>query len=174
MVIREAVFGDAAQIIDHSKKVFKEGRNLLTTPEEYTITLEEEVEWLKNNKEKNQLVLVAENASEIVGMLNVTRGSRKRVSHICFLGISIQSAYCNNGLGSEMLLKMLEWAKKDKHIEKVSLEVFSHNERAIHVYKKLGFKVEGLKEKHVKFEDGTYSDELLMAQFVKKSRIELD
>ncbi|WP_404432072.1 GNAT family N-acetyltransferase [Sutcliffiella horikoshii] len=166
MIIRVARIEDAEALLKHAKKVYGEGRNLLTAPEEFKVTVEQEVEWLKDNMEKGHLTLVAEQDSKIVGMLNATKGSRKRVKHICMFGISIQEEHCNNGLGSKMIHRLLEWAKKDKDIEKVCLEVFTHNERAIHVYEKLGFKVEGRKERHVKFEDGTYSDELIMGQFV--------
>jgi len=166
MIIREARIEDAEALLKHAVKVYGEGRNLLTAPEEFNVTLEQEVQWLKDNMEKGHLTLVAEQGSTIVGMLNATKGTRKRVKHICMFGISIQDDYCNNGLGSKMIQRLLEWAKEDKDIEKVCLEVFAHNERAIHVYEKLGFRVEGRKERHVKFEDGTYSDELLMGQFV--------
>ncbi|WP_404449244.1 GNAT family N-acetyltransferase [Sutcliffiella horikoshii] len=166
MIIREARIEDAQALLKHAKKVYGEGRNLLTAPEEFKVTLEQEVQWLQDNMDKGHLILVAEQDSTIVGMLNATKGSRKRVNHICMFGISIQDEFCNNGLGSKMIHRMLDWAKEDEDIEKVCLEVFAHNERAIHVYEKLGFKVEGRKERHVKFEDGTYSDELIMGQFV--------
>ncbi|MGD7052665.1 GNAT family N-acetyltransferase [Sutcliffiella horikoshii] len=167
MIIREARIEDAEALLKHAKKVYREGRNLLTSPEEFNVTVEQEVQWLKGNMEKGHLTLVAEQgSSNIVGMLNATKGSRKRVKHICMFGISIQEEYCNNGLGSKMIQKLFDWAKGDKDIEKVCLEVFAHNERAIHVYEKLGFKVEGRKERHVKFEDGTYSDELIMGKFI--------
>lgn len=166
MIIREARIEDAEALLKHAVKVYGEGRNLLTAPEEFNVTFEQEVQWLKDNMEKGHLTLVAEQESTIVGMLNATKGTRKRVKHICMFGISIQHDYCNNGLGSKMIQRLIEWAKEDKDIEKVCLEVFAHNERAIHVYEKLGFRVEGRKERHVKFEDGTYSDELLMGQFV--------
>ncbi|WP_251428512.1 GNAT family N-acetyltransferase [Sutcliffiella horikoshii] len=167
MNIREARIEDAEALLIHAIKVYGEGRNLLTVPEEFNVTIEQEVQWLQDNEEKGHLTLVAEQGSNIVGMLNATRGSRKRVKHICMFGISIQEKYCNNGLGSQMINRLLEWAKADEEIEKVCLEVFAHNDRAIHVYEKLGFKVEGRKEKHVKFEDGIYSDELIMGLFVK-------
>ncbi len=167
MIIREARIEDAELLLKHAKKVYREGRNLLTAPEEFTVTIKQEEEWLLENIEKGHLTLVAEQDSQIIGMLNATRGSRIRVKHICMFGISIQEEYCNNGLGRKMIIRLLDWAKADHQIEKVCLEVFAHNERAIHVYEKLGFKVEGRKEKHVKFEDGTYSDELIMGLFVK-------
>ncbi|WP_339149610.1 MULTISPECIES: GNAT family protein [unclassified Sutcliffiella] len=167
MKIREARIEDAEALLTHARKVYGEGRNLLTAPEEFNVTIEQEVQWLQESMDKGHLTLIAEEGSKIVGMLNATKGSRKRVRHICMFGISIQEEYCNNGLGSKMIFQLLDWAKRDSHIEKVCLEVFAHNERAIHVYEKLGFSIEGRKERHVKFEDGTYSDELLMGQFVK-------
>lgn len=167
MIIREAKIEDAEALLKHARKVYGEGRNLLTAPEEFKVTLEQEVQWLQDNKDKGHLTLVAEQDSKVVGMLNATRGSRKRVKHICMFGISIQEEYSNNGTGSKMIQRLIDWAKADKEIEKVCLEVFADNERAIHVYEKLGFVVEGRKEKHVKFEDGTYSDELIMGLFVK-------
>lgn len=166
MIIREARIEDAEALLKHAEKVYGEGRNLLTTPEEFKVSLDQEIDWIKDNMKKGHLTLVAEQESTIVGMLNATKGSRKRVKHICMFGISIQEDFCNHGLGSKMIQRLLDWAKEDKDIEKVCLEVFAHNERAIHVYEKLGFKVEGRKERHVKFEDGTYSDELIMGQFI--------
>lgn len=168
IIVREVLEDDAAKIIEHCRIAFSESRNLLTSPEEYTITLEEEIRWIEENKANNNLILVAEQEQNIVGMLNARRGSRKRVQHICHFGISIQEAHCNNGLGGRMIQMLLDWAKQDAQIEKVSLEVFSHNERGIHLYKKLGFVIEGKKEKHAKFEDGTYTDEYVMGQFVKE------
>lgn len=41
---------------------------------------------------------------------------------------------------------MIEWARGTGIIRRMELEVFTHNERAIHVYEKLGFLVEGTKE----------------------------
>ncbi|WP_223700718.1 GNAT family N-acetyltransferase [Sutcliffiella deserti] len=167
IIIREALTEDAPLIIKHSKIAFSESNNLLSTPEEFTITVEDEIHWLNENKSKNNLVLVAVKGHNVIGMLNAQRGSRKRVQHICHFGISIQESYCNRGIGKRMIEILLNWAKEDSSIEKVSLEVFSHNERAIHLYQKLGFNIEGKKEKHIKFEDGSYSDEYIMGNFVK-------
>lgn len=169
IIVREATKYDASSMIEHSRIAYSESRNLLTTPEEFTITVEEELRWLADMKAKNNLVLVAEQNNRIIGMLSAQRGSRKRVQHNCQFGISIQEAYCNNGLGTRMITMLLDWAAMDPIIEKVTLEVFSHNDRGIHVYEKLGFKVEGRKEKHAKFEDGTYADEYVMGRFVKGS-----
>ena len=148
------------------KIVLSEGKNLLMSPKEFHMTMQDEEDWITRNIEKNNFTIVAETKGEIIGMLNANRGTKVRVEHLCSFGISIQERYCNQGLGSKMITRLLDWAKQDEKIEKVYLEVFAENERAIHVYEKLGFKKEGVKEKHIKFEDGTYADEYIMGQFI--------
>ncbi|HEY3341065.1 MAG TPA: GNAT family protein, partial [Anaerolineae bacterium] len=61
----------------------------------------------------------------------------------------------------------LEWARTNSLIEKVTLAVFSTNTRAISVYEKMGFLVEGRCPRDMKI-NGEYVDSVLMYQFVKK------
>jgi len=50
--------------------------------------------------------------------------------------------------------------------EKVCLGVFSTNEWAVALYKKMGFIEEGRKFKEFKLDNGDYVDDILMYQFV--------
>ena len=52
-------------------------------------------------------------------------------------------------------------SKKLNNKEKLVLSCFSTNERAIHLYKKFGFKVIGIRKKQF-YMDSTYYDEILM------------
>ena len=47
---------------------------------------------------------------------------------------------------------------KECGIEQVELEVVADNERAIALYKKLGFEVYGTMPRNMKYRDGTYAD----------------
>ncbi|WP_250159645.1 GNAT family N-acetyltransferase [Bacillus toyonensis] len=49
------------------------------------------------------------------------------------------------GIGSKLLSHFIEWAKEQEGLEKICMDVFSNNERAINLYKRLGFKEEGRK-----------------------------
>jgi RimJ/RimL family protein N-acetyltransferase len=80
--------------------------------------------------------------------------------------MSIQEQFTNIGIGSSLIKKLLEWAKKDSGIEKISLEVFSNNKRAIHLYTKLGFAEEGRRKKQVKLGPNEYIDDILMSKFI--------
>ncbi|QQZ08248.1 GNAT family N-acetyltransferase [Heyndrickxia vini] len=165
--IREINREDAETLLHHTQLVFTQSSFLLTTPEEFRLNVEQQREWIIQQSSLGNLLLGCEVNGRIVGFLNASRSQRKRVSHNCMFGISIQKEYWNKGIGRKMLQYMIEWAENHPIIENVSLEVFAHNERAIHLYKSFGFSEVGRKKKHIKFEDGTYVDEILMSRFVK-------
>ncbi|MBA4602651.1 GNAT family N-acetyltransferase [Thermoactinomyces mirandus] len=166
VTIRKAVENDAEQIIQHTKKVLKENPDVFaTTLEEYNMSVKEEKKWIKLVK-KQGLLIVAEVNGTIIGMLDFELSPRKKFCHQGSFGMSIQEAFTNKGIGGLLIKTLLAWAEKDNRVEKVSLEVFSNNRRAIHVYKKYGFTEEGIRKKHVKSGPGEYLDVILMSRFV--------
>ena len=70
------------------------------------------------------------------------------------------------GIGTALVDAMVSWAISNPRIDKITLDVLASNEGAIHVYSKFGFVEEGRKLKAIKFEDGTYTDDVQMARFV--------
>jgi len=56
-------------------------------------------------------------------------------------GIVVHDNYQNQGLGTELTKDIIKSAKS-MGLKKIHLNVFTNNERAIHVYKKCGFKIE--------------------------------
>ncbi|MGD6895972.1 N-acetyltransferase family protein [Bacillus infantis] len=167
VTVRRARQEDAEKLLLHTRQILHESENMLTVPEEFQATVEEERQWIIDHGRPGNLLLTAWSGEELAGVLNFTRKTRKKVSHIGMFGISIKEKYCNQGIGKQLIGTCLEWAKEEPGIEKVCLEVFSHNERGIHLYKKMGFQEEGRRIRHVKNFDGSYSDELLMFVFVK-------
>jgi RimJ/RimL family protein N-acetyltransferase len=165
--IRPARKEDALQLIEHTKIVLNESTYMLTSPEEFNTSMEDEEKWIEEHSKPGNIIIVAEKDGKIVGNLNFKTSKRKRLSHLGYFGISIQESYCNKGIGSILMSYLLDWAQEEPGLEKVCLEVFSHNHRAIHLYKKFGFQEEGRKVKFVKFSDTHYEDEIIMYKFVK-------
>jgi RimJ/RimL family protein N-acetyltransferase len=111
----------------------------------------------------NDLIIVAEVNGHIVGhgRAFTTPGT---CAHVVDLGMALIAEFRDQGIGSRMIAHMLDWARQ-KGLRKVTLGVFATNERAIHVYEKFGFTVEGmLKEQH-RIGD-RYVDEILMAKLL--------
>ncbi|WP_328043105.1 GNAT family N-acetyltransferase [Neobacillus mesonae] len=69
-------------------------------------------------------------------------------------------------MGKLLIKELLNWAEHNPLIEKVSLGVLSTNQRAIELYKSMGFVEEGRKIKEVKFSDDLYVDDILMYKLV--------
>ena len=166
LIIRNATVRDATEIIEHTIKVLKENSTVLgTTLDEFAITTEQEEDWIKLHNQQG-ILLVTEINKNIIGILSFRLSLRQKYKHQGTFGMSIQQSYTNKGIGSSLLIRLLEWAKGDNRVEKISLEVFSNNKRAIHLYTKHGFSEEGRRKRHVKLGPNEYVDEILMCKFV--------
>ena len=82
------------------------------------------------------------------------------------LAILVVEGHRGRGVGEALMRHAIDWAKREKGVEKIHLAVFSTNRRAMGLYSKMGFKVEGvLKRQYVI--NGAYADEVVMCLFVK-------
>lgn len=110
---------------------------------------------------------IAEEDGRIVGWCDVTRGNAAvGMAHVGRLGMGVLIGYRGRKIGRRLIQATMGKAR-ELGLEKVELEVFSSNERAIALYRNLGFQEEGRK-KRGRFVDGIYDDILLMALELKK------
>ncbi len=168
VIIRAAKPEDASAILEHARAIFAEGEFVLSTPEDFRMTEELETAWLQANlDDPGKLVIVAVYEGRIIGMLNFQSEERKRVRHHGELGMSVNIGWRSLGVGRALLLALLAWAEQHPVLEKVCLQVFATNARAIALYRSLGFQEEGRQVRDVKMESGAYVDVLLMGRFVK-------
>ena len=168
MVLRSATPADAPQLLEHVYAIFEEGEFVLSTLEDFHMTEEHEASWLQTNlNDPCKVVIVAENESQIIGMLNFHNGERKRIAHQGEFGISVNRVWRDQGIGRALLSALILWAQQQPTIEKVCLEVFATNTRAIALYQALGFQEEGRLVKQIKLGPGMYVDTIRMGKFVK-------
>lgn len=73
------------------------------------------------------------------------------------------------GYGSEAIKLMLEYGFGVLHLHRIELNVYSYNERAKHVYAKLGFKEEGI-QRDVLYYDHAYHDSIMMSMLEEEYR----
>ena len=62
-----------------------------------------------------------------------------------------------------------KWAT-DHKIHRLELTVMSHNERAVNLYQKMGFKIEGIKQDSLLVND-EYVDEYYMAKILNQVQL---
>ncbi|MDG5471388.1 GNAT family protein [Jeotgalibacillus sp. ET6] len=68
-----------------------------------------------------------------------------------------EKEYWGKGYGSEAFSLLLNYAFQELNLHRVSLKVFSFNEKAINLYKKLGFNEEGISRQSL-FRNGQWND----------------
>ncbi|MFR9798298.1 GNAT family N-acetyltransferase [Streptomyces sp. MS06] len=68
----------------------------------------------------------------------------------------------DRGLGTEAIRLVLGYAFEQVGLHRVQLEAYGNNHRALRVYRKAGFTVEGVR-REVRLRDGEWTDEVLMA-----------
>lgn len=139
----------------------------LTSGAEFTMTIDAEEKWIESHRvNQNHIIIVAEMDSKIVGLLDFSNGHRQRIAHTGEFGMSVEKSVRGQGIGLMLLQVLIEWATQNKTIEKIGLNVHSNNERAIALYKKMGFEIEGIRKRDLKYGDGQYVDTTVMGRFV--------
>ena len=109
-----------------------------------------------------QHLLVAEVNGKVVG--NTGLGCRSdRLAHVGHLGMSVHDDYQDQGIGTALMEAALDLADNWLNLKRVELDVYVDNARAIHLYEKFGFVVEGTR-KALAFCDGEYVDAYAMAR----------
>ncbi|MCB0728032.1 MAG: GNAT family N-acetyltransferase [Ignavibacteriae bacterium] len=170
VIIRNAHPKDAVQIIDVNLKIVNEKLYMLRTPGETFYTPKAEKEKIAQYElSDGSLYIVAETEGKVVGYLDFENGGFKRTKHSGSFSVYIIKEFRRMGIGEILINTLIEWAQSTDLIEKITLAVFSTNENAQKLYRKLGFKEEGRCPKDMKLEDDTYIDSVLMYRFVEKS-----
>jgi RimJ/RimL family protein N-acetyltransferase len=98
---------------------------------------------------------------EVVGWCDITPTPLEGFRHSGRLGMGLLPEYRGQGLGSRLVVAAMA-AARASGIERIELEVFASNARAIRLYESLGFAHEGIKRRARKL-DGAYDDNVLMA-----------
>jgi RimJ/RimL family protein N-acetyltransferase len=163
--IREALPNDAASLIAFVKQVMDETANLSRPGSEFDMTIEDEIKYIEScltsNHKTNLLGFVDD---VIVTSLSLNGHSASRLRHVSTVGMSVKKSHWGLGIGTVMLDSAIEYAK-DKGVTKINLEVRTDNERAFHLYKKVGFEVEGT-NRHAMLVNDVYVDTYYMGIFI--------
>lgn len=154
---------DADMLINYLKTVTGETRFLMCEPDEVKYTTAGEINFIKeHNESDNDLLILAFVNGEYAGNCSFEgKTSSRRAKHRVGIGIALFQKYTGFGLG-KLLLEVLLKKMKEQGFEQAELTVVGGNDRAYHLYESLGFKECGRIPNANKYDDGTYSDDILM------------
>lgn len=162
VTIRQARVSDAARIFEAAREIAHEPGLFVSQP------LELSEQKIKYTIETIQgIYLVAEKKGLILGHAFLERLHLQSIRHVAQLTIAVHKGYQDQGIGTLILEKLIEWAKQSSDVEKIELNVRASNARAIALYKKMGFLEEGRLKKRIKVAD-QYIDDILMALHLKE------
>ncbi|NJJ37975.1 GNAT family N-acetyltransferase [Paenibacillus apii] len=165
LIIRSAVPDDAPAVLSIHRKVVEENDYVITAQNEFNKTPKSYHELIRKAADHpSELFLAASVNDTVVGWLILYTPSLERRSRLREVGIMLTPAWRGQSIGKKLVAAMLEWAGTCSAIEKICLEVFSSNENAIQLYRKLGFKEEGRRLKQIKLGMDHYADLILMYQ----------
>ena len=166
-IIRSANIGDAAALKYLRETTSAETHFMARCAEDGPMNLEN----IKNGIQSmvssdTNFMVTAFIGDEIIGDLGVTvvRPHIKYL-HRGYLGMSIRQKYTGLGLGTFMMKLALDQAKQNG-FEQVELGVYADNEKAQHLYKKMGFVECGRTPNAFKLPNGNYLDEILMVNML--------
>ena len=116
----------------------------------------------------NDHMLVAEveedGVKRVVGVATLSVNKSNRVRHSGSIGLMVNKEYHRMGIGKALMKDLIDIADNWLMLIRIELGAFTDNEKAINLYKSLGFEIEGTK-KYAIIRNGKYDDEYFMARY---------
>jgi RimJ/RimL family protein N-acetyltransferase len=171
LLVREAAPADAEALAALGRAVGSEAEGWLITDRNWRSPADER-RYLKSlRRYPYAAVFVAEAAEGIVGRLSIARDPHPASYHVADLGLMVAAGRRRQGIGTALMAEATKWALAAR-MRKLELHVFPHNEAAIALYEKLGFRREGYRKEHYRRGDD-YVDAILMALELDPNRVEV-
>ncbi len=150
VVLREARETDAASLRRLKRRVFTETHNLLQSLADYDYDVEEERHLIRRYRYlDNSCLLLALRGRDVVGFVTLQGSPLARNRHVVQLGVAVQKELWGLGIGRALMDRGLQWARENPIVRKISLLVYSDNDRAIEMYERYDFRTEGILRKEV-------------------------
>ncbi|VTS15313.1 GNAT family acetyltransferase [Streptococcus pseudoporcinus] len=168
VLIEEARAEDAEAIINLLDQVAQE-TSFISDVEVFKKVSLEQLQFLLASQTESalELCLVLKVDQELVGLLNISNSKLKERAHLGELFVVVSEAYQSYGLGQDLIELALNWIREMGLLKKIELQVQVRNQKAIHVYEKFGFRIEGKRKLAVKTKDGEFLDIYFMGKILE-------
>ena len=131
-------------------------------------SMEQEIQFLKEKAEsENEIEILAEAGGSVVGSAGIwCIRNKEKIRHRAGFGISVDKAYWSLGIGRALTEACIECAGAAGY-KQLELDVLADNEKAVALYKSLGFVDYGRNPRGINLRSSGYHELVLM-------RLELD
>ncbi|MGG0657872.1 GNAT family N-acetyltransferase [Rummeliibacillus pycnus] len=159
LYLRPICIEDARDILNATKD--EEIRYMTGTKTKFTLEqIRAHIERINEDTTRYDFAICLKSTDKMIGelsILDIIEEDRKAGFRISMNSIALTG----NGYGTEAIKRIIHFVFKELGLNRLQLEVFSHNPRGIRVYEKVGFKKEGVLRQALYY-NGTYSDEIIM------------
>lgn len=167
-VLRSGTERDGQALLDVFILTHAQTDYLIDYPDEITMTVEQEAQFLKEKSEsEKEIELLAELDGSVVGSAGIwCIRNREKLRHRAGFGISILNACWGLGIGRALTEACIECARAAGYTQ-LELDVLADNEKALALYKSVGFTEYGRNPRGINLRKIGYRELVLM-------RLELD
>lgn len=163
-VLRSPQIKDAAQMLEYLRTTASETEFVIRYPEECDEPIEQESAFLQKiiDSPLNMMIL-CEVEGKIAGNCQLMLHGRLKTKHRAGVAIALTREFWGLGIGTVMFEEMIRVAR-EHDIHQMELEVIQGNERAMALYRKMGFEVVAAKPDAIRLKDGTLLKEFIMVK----------
>ncbi len=151
---------DAQTMLDSTKN--EEMRYMTGTKHNFTLDqIKNYIEKVKNDSSRYDFAVCLKENDTMIGnlsILDINKEDNKAGFRIALNTVDLTG----KGYGTEAIKSVLPFVFDELKINRLQLEVYSHNLKGIRAYEKVGFVKEAVLRQSLLY-NGTYSDEIIMA-----------
>ena len=162
-LLRNGDASDGAAVYDNFNQTHAETDYLLSYPDENSFDPEQEAQFLRNKTESpNEIEIIAIIDGKVAGTAGIEAvGEKHKVRHRAELGISILREYWGLGMGKALTKACIQCAR-DAGYAQLELSVVAENQRALALYRSLGFEEFGRNPRGFRPRTGGYQEVVSM------------
>jgi len=155
---------DAQALLDYMKITAGETPYLLRIPEECTMTVQQEKEFIVTAvaREYDVMILCFVD-SDLAGNCRIVRHNKIKNRHRADVMIALYERYWGLGIGTAMFQEMIALAES-WGVQQLELEVIEGNTRAMGLYEKMGFEIVAARPNAIRLENGSLLKEYIMVK----------
>ena len=163
VLIRNGDAPDGAAVFENFNRTHEETDYLLSYPDENSFDAEQEGRFLEEKTNSaNEIEIIAIVDDTVVGTAGIEAiGNKYKVKHRAEFGISILKEYWGIGLGRALTEACIQCAREAGYVQ-LELNVVAENERALSLYRSLGFEEFGRNPRGFKSRTSGYQELVYM------------
>ena len=143
---REIVVSDYQEFNKLYKLIESESDFMLYEKDERKTTDEQQKNFLERlTVDPNSTIIIAEFKNLMVGFIGIINESPRKKRFSRYVAMGILKEYHGRNIGTQLMRQCIDYCN-NQGVERIELTVVKDNIKAVNLYKKFGFEIEGIKK----------------------------